>query len=228
MSMSFKCLPIVGALLPEGCPVSALCARQTVKGRIFRRWTIVFIALTGCLITFNVSAAISVTNATLVPKTATSVSASEENEVRDYVLSANAVIELNQVIENGLYSGVPLFFNATLKITRTARWWLDRTVFSQTARFSLVYYELTRHYRVTGTGQMESRNFRSLLDALDYIGTLRNLPVQLSDTLRDEHSYIASLNLTLDEKSLPLALQPFVFVGSAWRLHSEDYSWPIN
>lgn len=170
------------------------------------------------------SAAIFFTDAKLAPR----ATANSENGDNQYVLSANAVIELNPTIERGLASGVPLYFNAKLEISHPNRWWIDTTVYSQSSRYSLVYYELTRHYRVTAIGQAESRNFRSLLDALDYLGELRNVPVHLTDALREDRSYMAILNLTLDQKSLPLALQPFVFVGSAWRLQSEDYSWQID
>ncbi len=201
-----------------------LSGAALVRSSCFRRLVIFIVAAASVLAATTASAAISVTSATLIPN----VSAREQSDVNAYILSASAVIELNPTIENGLASGVPLYFNAELKISRSTRWWIDQTVHSQSSRYSLVYYELTRHYRVTSIEQLESRNFRSLLDALDYIGTLRNVPVRLASALSDDQSYIASLNLTLDEKSLPLALQPFVFVGSAWRLHSEDYSWQIN
>jgi len=46
--------------------------------------------------------------------------------------------------------------------------------------------------------------------------------------LTNGQKYLARLQLSLDQKSLPLALQPVAFVSSAWRLQSEEYRWQIN
>ena len=144
------------------------------------------------------------------------------------LLDATASIELNPSIESGLSSGVPLYFNATIEISQANRWWLDTTLHKQVYRYSLVYYELTRHYRVSWLDESRSRNFRSLLDALDSIGTVRRLPLNLVEPLDGNETYQASLRLSLDQNALPLALRPLVFVNSGWRLESEEYQWQLN
>ena len=144
------------------------------------------------------------------------------------LLDATAKIELNPSIESGLNSGVPLYFNATIEINKARRWWPDATLHKQVRRFSLVYYELTRHYRVSWLDESRSRNFRSLLDALESIGTLRSLPLQLDEALQPGQTYRARVNLALDQNALPLALRPVAFVNSSWRLESEEYRWQIN
>ncbi len=153
--------------------------------------------------------------------------ASGEN-TQQLLLDATASIELNQSIESGLSSGVPLYFNATIEITKANRWWPDTTLHKQVRRYSLVYYELTRHYRVSWLDESRSRNFRSLLDALESIGTMRGLPLQLDQALQADQIYRARVQLTLDQNALPLALRPVAFVNSGWRLKSEEYQWQIN
>ncbi len=144
------------------------------------------------------------------------------------LLDATASIELNSSIESGLSSGVPLYFNATFEIKKSNPWWLDETIYKQEYRYSLVYYELTRHYRVSWLNESRSRNFRSLLDALASIGTVKRMPVLAAHELSEQYAYQASLRLTLDQNALPLALRPLAFVNSGWRLKSEEYQWQIN
>lgn len=143
-------------------------------------------------------------------------------------LDADGSIELNQSIETGLASGVPLFFNTTFTIEKINPWWFDTVVHSQVFRYSLVYYELTRHYRVSWLHESRSRNFRSLIDALDSIATLRNMPLEISNEVVNDKPYQATLRLALDQNALPLALRPVAFVNSAWRLRTEEYRWQIN
>ena len=123
---------------------------------------------------------------------------------------------------------MPLYFNATIEISKANRWWLDTVLHKQVHRYSLVYYELTRHYRVSWLDESRSRNFRSLLDALDSIGTVRSLPLDIVKPLQKNETYQASLSLSLDQNALPLALRPLAFVNSGWRLESEEYQWQLN
>lgn len=151
-----------------------------------------------------------------------------EKTGRAILLDATAVIELNRSIETGLESGVPLFFNATFTIKKKNPWWFDSSVYEKVYRCSLTYYELTRHYRVSWAHETGVRNFRSLLDALDWIGSFRRLSLELDDDLQPDVDYIASIELELDQNALPLPLRPIGFVNSGWRLHSEAYQWQIN
>ena len=97
------------------------------------------------------------------------------------VISANAIIELNSTIERGLRSGVPLEFVVDVKIVQPSRWWFEKTLVSAQRRYSLTYYELTRHYRVSVVDEDITVNFRSLLTALDYMGDIAGIPIVDSD-----------------------------------------------
>jgi len=147
---------------------------------------------------------------------------------KGYLLDADTTIELNPTIERGLQSGVPLYFNLDFRILRYRRFWWDSKVWVGRRRFSLVYYELTRHYRVSVVGEDVARNFRSLLDALEYAGTLRDWSLELDETLDPNERYRAEIQYGLDLDALPLALRPQVLVSSAWRLRSEEFHWYIN
>jgi len=144
-----------------------------------------------------------------------------------YVMDAHAAVELNGTIEAGLKSGVPLFFDATGSVLRVRPFLWDQKVSSFNRRYSLVYYELTRHYRVSAVGEDKTRNFRSLFDALDYLGTIQDLPVVPVNRL-DEAQYRGEVHFSLDTSALPLQLTTQTLVSSAWRLRSETFSWLLN
>lgn len=145
-----------------------------------------------------------------------------------YYLDAQVAVELNNTIEAGLKSGVPLYFDAKGKIFKIRPFLWDLAVGSFERRFSLVYYELTRHYRVSAVGEDATRNFRSLFDALEYLGSIQRLPVVSQEILGQSDKYRGEFSFALDTGALPLQLTTQTLVSSAWRLRSENYQWPIN
>lgn len=145
-----------------------------------------------------------------------------------YYLDAQVAVELNSTVEAGLKSGVPLFFDAKGKVLRVRPFFWDQTVSTFERRYKLVYYELTRHYRVSAVGEDLTRNFRSLFDALEYLGSIQRLPVVAQEILGELEKYRGELSFSLDTRALPLQLTTQTLVSSAWRLRSENYEWPIN
>ncbi len=177
-------------------------------------------------------------------------------------LDARAEIRLSSVMRAGLDSGVPLEFVVDIALREPRDWWFDRTVFLFERRYTLNYYELTRHYRLQSSptemikgepggrelraeaGETaDNRNFRSLLVALDAMGTLRGIALPAARPTRPGERrakgaggksaqgqptgpLIGELAIRLDDSALPLPLQP-VF-SSTWRLASEEYVWPVN
>ncbi len=165
--------------------------------------------------------------------------------IRDqWRLSATADIQLTPAIRAGLNSGVPLQFILKVDFRRPRRilpnWLPGRVILTFRRRYSLIYYELTRHYRLQVVDTNWSRNYRSLLAALDALGRLRDVVIPTSigqDAAHSEEglpidaaSYKPSLeghmSIRLDSQALPLPLQPLV--SSVWRLSSEEVVWQIN
>ena len=143
-------------------------------------------------------------------------------------LSADAEIVLPHEIRAGLNSGVPLEFIVELRLQRPRRWLPAANVITFQRRFSLIYYELTRHYRVRALDTDVSRNFRSLLPALEDLGKLRDimLPITAQQIPALKTATQARLQIKLNSNALPLPLQP-VFT-STWRLASKEHLWPLN
>ena len=141
-------------------------------------------------------------------------------------LIAQADIQLTPEIRQGLNSGVPLHFIVDIRIKRERPFWLDKTLLKHQYHYSLIYYELTRHYRLQSLTTGESANFRSLLAALDRLGRLQGLIVNRPDNFDNGGELQAHLSVRLDEKALPLPLQPLL--SSTWKLASEDFAWSLN
>ena len=155
-------------------------------------------------------------------------SASLEIDDAEGRLNVDADITLPREITAGLNSGVPLEFIVELQLQRPRRWLPAANLATFQRRYSLVYYELTRHYRVRALDTDVSRNFRSLLPALEELGEMRDimLPITAIQASSLKNAKLASLHIKLNSNALPLPLQP-VFT-STWRLSSKEYQWPIN
>jgi len=155
-------------------------------------------------------------------------SAQIQGEAGDVWLDAQAKVELNRTIEAGLQNGVPLHFNTDVTIKKVRTLWWDKSVAHYRRTYILVYYELTRHYRVSVMGEDITRNFRSLFDALKFLGKIERMSLEPFISMNQHRTYYAQVKLALDVGALPLPLQPQILVRSSWRLRSEEYSWPID
>lgn len=155
--------------------------------------------------------------------------ASLRSEAGQWYLDARADFKLPATVRSGLDSGVPLNFIMTLRFLSPRAFWFDKTLAQHQQRFSINYYELTRHYRVHSLNTDISRNYRSLSSALDGLGQINDLHLafdtELEDLLSDE-SLLAALDFRLDTSALPLPLQPLI--TSSWRLASRELVWPVN
>lgn len=143
-------------------------------------------------------------------------------------IEADVVIELNPMIEKGLLSGVPLYFNVEVRLYKARRFWPDRLLAEKHQRISLAYYELTRHYRVSVAQRNATRNFRSLLDALSHVGQIRGVLFEPELSLPSLVPVRAEIRMYLDANALPLPLQPQTLFGSSWKLKTEPFEWQID
>ncbi|PID60059.1 MAG: hypothetical protein CSB44_11150 [Gammaproteobacteria bacterium] len=140
-------------------------------------------------------------------------------------LDLDAEIALPPAVIAGLDNGLPLHFILELAVvpgsgSRMASWLrLDER---HRRRYSLVYYSLTRHYRVHEEHSGYYRNYRSLRSALVGLGEFRSLSF---DELATEPERFA-VRLWLDTSRLPLPLQPLL--RSPWRLASNTFEGVID
>ena len=140
-------------------------------------------------------------------------------------LDARADIELPEAVRMGLDSGVPLEFVVKLTLAESRSPWPDKPIVTERWRYRLIYYELTRHYRINAIDGGESRNYRSLSRALDGLGAVRAALER-----PDAQGHIATLDMRLDGTRLPLPLRPVL--GGLWRdswiIRGAPYRWTFG
>ncbi len=166
-------------------------------------------------------------------------SASFERSEAGIKLDAVAELNLSREIRLGLDSGVPLQFILQLRILKSRRFLPDAVFLGVQKRYTLTYYELTRHYRVQSIDTLESHNYRSLFAALTAMGNLESVEFRVPEPKyarlgrilkplegQDNARHYGELTFKLDSKALPLPLQPVI--TKAWRLASKEYLWQLN
>lgn len=145
-----------------------------------------------------------------------------------YLLDADAIIRMRSRPTQALEKGVSLYFDLKINLIQQHNWWPDSTVNSVTRRYRLFYFELTRHYRVTETHGGESQNFRTLDEALEYLGQIRQLPLIEVPLVKQPSRYRVEMSMGLDKTELPAPLQLQAYTTRRWRMNSNDVVWPLD
>lgn len=156
-------------------------------------------------------------------------SAGIRTELNSWLLDARADIQLTPAMQAGLDSGVPLTFIVDFDLRESRPYWADAPILGFKRRYQLIYYELTRHYRVQAVNRGASRNYRSLMSALDGLGSLTSLSIGRPTIMSlgtPQSDLLARLSIRFDGKALPLPLQPLF--GSTWRLDDATHEWVVN
>jgi len=144
-----------------------------------------------------------------------------------WLLDAQAQVQLPLAVRLGLDSGVPLDFVIELSVTRPRTLLPDRELHAARWSYRLVYYDLTRHYRLGMRQGDDARNYRSLSNALEGLGELRGLGIATEADAGEasRNGLQATLRMRLDSRALPLPLQPLI--GTAWRVRAVPFTWTL-
>ena len=145
-----------------------------------------------------------------------------------YLLDADANIRMRSRPSQALEKGVSLYFNLKIELILQHNWWPDSTINTITRRYRLFYFELTRHYRVTEISGGESRNFRTLDEALEYLGHIRQVPLIQVAKVKQSSRYRVVMSMGLDKTELPAPLQLQAYTTRRWRMNSNEVVWPLD
>ncbi|HCI54106.1 MAG TPA: DUF4390 domain-containing protein [Gallionella sp.] len=142
-----------------------------------------------------------------------------------YQLSADFNVNLNNVVQQALSLGVPLYFVGEFTLTRSRWYWLDEQVYQNEHSVKLSYNVLTRQYRISRGSLFQ--NFASLEDMMRILARQNSgyIPV---DAMKKDGNYIASVRLRLDTKQLPKLMQVNVLTSRDWDFDSGWYRWLIR
>jgi hypothetical protein len=138
-------------------------------------------------------------------------------------VSYSARLELPKTIDEALHKGVPLYFQAELRISRQRWYWRDATVARAERQWRLAFQPLTRQYRVS-TGGLH-QGFDTLAEALTMIGRASAWEVALREEAQADAGYEMSFRLRLDTTQLPGPLQIGLGLGGFIERHQGWLYW---
>jgi hypothetical protein len=147
-----------------------------------------------------------------------------------FQLYARIAYPVNDDIRAALKDGLMLSFNLDVVVSRERRWWVDETVAEYTLRRELLYHAVSDRYvtRDVGTGSSEQRNYATLEEALDALGTVDAWPFLLPQQLALNRDYRVSLRAGVRRGHLPDSLRVLLFWTDDWHRESEWFSWSLQ
>lgn len=135
-------------------------------------------------------------------------------EGKRLAINADVVFPLNDQLREAVQRGVPLYFTADIKITRSRWWWFDRNIADASTTWRVSYNALTRQWRV-GQGEL-SLNVASLDEAMGLVRHIRDWRVADADEFEAGTVYHGQLRVRLDTSLLARPFQVNALNSSAW------------
>ncbi|TCK16790.1 uncharacterized protein DUF4390 [Thiogranum longum] len=144
-----------------------------------------------------------------------------------YRVGARVDLNLNDTLQEALHNGVPLVLKLSIEVIREREWLFPERVAQLEQKYELEYHALTKTYlvRVLSTGAQHS--FRTLDDALTFIGNIYDLPLIDANLLRPGRKYWVRMRTDLDVEALPTPIRVWAYLGSEWSLQGDWHRWPL-
>jgi hypothetical protein len=146
-----------------------------------------------------------------------------------YVLSADIHYQLSDIATEALQNGVPLFWTLRVKVSEPRHYWLwDKDIVTLTVNYRIQYHALLNMYRVKNEYSGEVDNFSTLSGALDWMSTIRNIPLLARADIAPQTDYVIAVKVDFDCDALPLPLRPAAYINPQWYLSSDWTQWPLK
>ncbi len=145
-----------------------------------------------------------------------------------YRVGARVEFDFNETLHDALHNGVPLLLELRIEVLRERAWLWPDVVAELRQRFQLQYHGLSRRYRVQNYSTDVQRNFRTMDEALEYIGNVYDLPLIDANLLKPTQTYRVRMRADLDVEALPTPVRLWAYLGSEWSLKSSWYQWPLK
>jgi hypothetical protein len=145
-----------------------------------------------------------------------------------YRLGAHIEFDFNDTLEDALHNGVPLLIELRIEVLREHKWLWPELVAELRQRFKLEYHALSRRYLVKNFSTGDQLSFRTMQDALNYIGNIYDLPLIDAQLLQADQQYSVRMRADIDVEALPTPVRLWAYLGSEWSLKSKWYQWPLQ
>jgi len=145
-----------------------------------------------------------------------------------YRLGAHIDFDFNDTLEDALHNGVPLLIELHIEVLRERDLLWPEQVAELRQPFKLEYHALSRRYLVTTFSTGGQHSFRTMDDALNFIGNIYDLPLIDAQLLQKDQRYSVRMRADIDVESLPVPVRLWAYLGSEWSLKSQWYQWPLQ
>ena len=145
-----------------------------------------------------------------------------------FLVNADASFNFSEDALNALNSGIPIYIELDVRITRPRKYLWDPKLISARRKYSIERHALSEQFilsdQITG-----DRSLHGSFDlAIEDLGTIRALPLAEASEIDEESAYNVSLRLRLDIESLPAPLIPLAYISPGWHMSSGWYRWKAN
>ena len=145
-----------------------------------------------------------------------------------YVLNADIDYRFSEEAIEALENGVPLTLDVCLRIEQHRRFVWNKTLADVVLTYRIRHHALAKLFQVINEGSGVRRNFASLEAAVDFLGSVRGVPVVRSEKLAENIQYEAALRVELNREALPLPLRPVSYLKPQWYLASSWHTWLLE
>ncbi|GMQ88205.1 MAG: hypothetical protein BMS9Abin08_1435 [Gammaproteobacteria bacterium] len=145
-----------------------------------------------------------------------------------YRLGAHVDFDFNDTLYEALHNGVPLFIELRVEVLQERPWLWPGLVAELRQRFELQYHALSRYYLVRNFSSGAQYSFRTMNEALEYIGNVYDLPLIDAKLLEAKQNYLVRMRADIDVEALPTPVRLWAYLGSAWSLKGNWKLWPLQ
>ncbi len=145
-----------------------------------------------------------------------------------YRLGAHVDFDFNETLYDALHNGVPLLIELQVEVLHERPWLWSGLVAELRQRFKLQYRALSRYYLVRNFSSGAQYSFRTMNDALEYIGNVYDLPLIDAKLLEPKQKYVVRMRASIDVEALPTPVRLWAYLGSAWSLKGNWKQWPLQ
>lgn len=145
-----------------------------------------------------------------------------------YLIDIRLRLNLDDNMTEALQHGVSLELDVEIEIRQERKWLWNKYIDGTMLRYQLEHHPLSGNYLVIDRDDNTRMQLQTLEEALDYIGSIENLPVVEAERLQDDENYIGLVRAELNFEELPPPLQPATYVSPRWQMESQWYEWVVR
>jgi hypothetical protein len=146
---------------------------------------------------------------------------SPHNDV--YRLNADLEFSLDEAIEEAINKGVPVTFLYEFELEKSRSFWFDKSIATASTSITVSYHALSRQYLVSQSGRQTSHEILS--EAMIELVQLYDWTVFDKSIIESDATYKATLDVKLDQTTLPKAIQVEAIGSEDWSLVAEQFEW---